>query len=828
MAKPNHHLLVLILLLSLFYSSKQLQPSQYETLLKIQKLLNHPPFLSSFNNSTSTDLCNIEPTPSLTIVCYQDNLTQLHILGNNNNGGGTNGIQKNVSSDSFFNTLVVLPSLKVLSLVSLPLWGPLPESIGQLPSLEILNLTSNYLSGTIPVQLSFLTNLQTLVIDHNNFNGSIPGWLSSLQNLSVLSLKNNSLSGVLPNSLNDLQTLRVVSLSSNHLSGEVPDLQNLTNLQVLDLQDNYFGPHFPSFQLHNKLVTLVLKNNRFQFGIPNELGSYHQLQKLDISLNGFMGPFLPSLLSLPSITHLDIHGNKLSGMLFKNMSCSSTTLDYVDLSSNLFTGDLPTCLLQRVVLYSRNCLSNQEKVQNPSKFCHNEALAVKITPHDKQKSSKTPCPKSVLASSMVGGTVGGIAFLGIGLLVVRKFRDKNRVKAPSTKLTMENVSTFNTVKLLSDASSFFFSAALFLCYYDHRFCFINFFEEYRIAGDISRTMKLGASLPVYRTFALEELKEATNNFDASSLMSEGSHGQMYRGKLNDGTLVAIRSLRMRKGHNSQIYTHHIELISKLRHSHLASALGHCLAYDTDASSVSIIYLIFEFVPYGTLRSSKGDKVISHLALYFLDLSATSWLTFNLAKGFSGPKLTWIQRIAAAIGVARGIQFLHTGIVPGVFSNNIKITDVLLDQNLHVKLRTYNLPLVADSMGMGNAGVSFPGSKAIFLTRMQNEDKSDVYDIGVILLEIITGRPIMSQNEVFVAKDLLQVSITKDDAARKSIVDPEVRNECSDESLKRMMELCVMCLSNQPTHRPSIEDILWNLQFATQVQNSTHNNNQEQV
>ena len=48
-----------------------------------------------------------------------------------------------------------------------------------------------------------------------------------------------------------------------------------------------------------------------------------------------------------------------------------------------------------------------------------------------------------------------------------------------------------------------------------------------LAGYISQTMKLGANLPVYRTFALEELKEATNNFDASSLMSEGSHGQVY-------------------------------------------------------------------------------------------------------------------------------------------------------------------------------------------------------------------------------------------------------------------------------------------------------------
>lgn len=69
---------------------------------------------------------------------------------------------------------------------------------------------------------------------------------------------------------------------------------------------------------------------------------------------------------------------------------------------------------------------------------------------------------------------------------------------------------------------------------------------------------------------------------------------------------------------------------------------------------------------------------------------------------------------------------------------------------------------------------------------------------------------------------LLVSIGTDEA-RKSIVDPAVMNECSDESLKRMMELCLHCLSNEPMDRPSVEDALWNLQFATQIQNSTQNN-----
>lgn len=68
-------------------------------------------------------------------------------------------------------------------------------------------------------------------------------------------------------------------------------------------------------------------------------------------------------------------------------------------------------------------------------------------------------------------------------------------------------------------------------------------------------------------------------------------------------------------------------------------------------------------------------------------------------GLSGKKMTWKQRIGAAIGVTKGIQFLHTGVVPGVYSNNLKITDVLLDNDLNAKISSYNLPLLADSKGM---------------------------------------------------------------------------------------------------------------------------------
>ncbi|XWS74660.1 hypothetical protein CRYUN_Cryun01aG0017000 [Craigia yunnanensis] len=753
MAKPVYSTLLLLLtLLNSVHLSHQLQPFQSNALWEIQQLLNYPSVIGSFNNTW--DFCNIEPTPSLTVVCYEDNVTQLHIIGNN----GVPPLPQNFSIDALFASLVSLSNLKVLSLVSLGLWGPLPGSVGKLSSLEILNVSSNYFNGFIPVELSYLRNLQTLILDHNKFTGQVPGWLSSLHALAVLSLKNNSLFGTLPSSIASLENLRILVISNNHLFGEVPDLQNLANLQVLNLENNYFGPHYPA--LHNKVITLVLRNNSFQFGIPVELGSYYQLQKLDISLNGFVGSFLPSLFSLPSINYIDVSCNKLTGRLLQNMSCNDD-LAFVNLSSNLLTGDLPACLQptfkSRVVMYASNCLSDEEQEPHPYNFCHNEALAVKVLPQKLKRHNA----KAVLPSSIMGGIVGIAVIVGLSFLVIQRRNSRVAGKTASTRL-MEKASTVNTVKLLSDARH------------------------------ISETMKLGANLPTYRAFSLEELKEATNNFSHSSIMGEGSHGEIYKGKLADGTLVAIRSLKMTKKHSAQTYTHHIEVISKLRHNHLVSALGHCFECCPDDSSVGIIYLIFEFVPNGTLRGC-------------------------ICEGSPRQRLNWTQRIAAVIGVAKGIQFLHTGILPGVFSNNLKITDVLLDQNLHVKISSYNLPLLAENRGMGGAAVSSPGLKANVRGRANHEDKDDVHDIGIILLEILVGRPIMSQNEVIVVKDILQVSNKMDDRARRSIVDPTIIKECSAESLKIVMEICLRCLSNEPADRPSIEDVLWTLHFAAQLQ-----------
>lgn len=753
--------LVLAIILLSIGPTEQLQSSQAETLRRIQYLLDNPPVLSGWKDST--DFCNTEPNSSLTIVCYEESVTQLIIIGEN----GAPALPQNFSMDSFVTTLVKLPNLKVLTLVSLGLWGPLSGKIARLSSLEIFNVSSNFLYGALPHELSFLKSLQTLILDKNMFSGPLPDWTGKLLNLTVLSLRQNLFNGSLPDALNTLESLRVLLLSHNHFSDEVPDLSSLRNLQVLDLEDNAFEGQFP--KLDNRLVTLILSKNKFRSGIPSELSSYYQLEHLDISFNNFIGPFPHSLLVLPTIIYLNIAGNKLTGMLSENQSCNDE-LTFVDLSSNLLTGSLPDCLSdskKRDVSYAENCLAAEDQDQQPLSFCRNEALAVGIVPGQKKRKQAA---KTVLALGIVGGTLGGILLVGLIFLAIRRTNARKPKKSPPTRLITENASTGSgyTSKLFTDARY------------------------------ISQSMKLGAlGLPPYRTYSLEEIEEATGNFDTSAFIGEGSHGQMYRGQLKNGSLLAIKCLKIKKSQSIQHFMHHIELISKLRHRHVVSALGHCFECYWDDSSVSRIFLVFEYVPNGTLRS---------------------WISGRRGR----QSLTWSQRIGATIGVAKGIQFLHTGIVPGLYSNNLKITDILVDQNLVAKISSYSLPLLAEMVKEGSKMPS-GGSKEIIART--NQDKTDIYDFGVILLEIISGRPFKSNSEVDVVKDQLQSSMMGDDTTRRSSVDSSVRRACSDQSLRTMMEICVRCLNKEPTDRPSIEDVLWNLQFAAQVQDAWRGDSQ---
>lgn len=379
---------VLILSVLSPMSMGQLTPSENRLLFRVQKLLEYPEVLQGWNNWTN--FCYLPSSPSLKIVCSNNRISELTIIGNKSSPShipkpasgkfavSQETLSENFSIDSFFTVVTKLSNLKVLSLMFLGLWGPLPAKINRFWSLQVLNVSSNFIYGEIPPSIASMKTLKSLVLADNLFNGS------------------------------------------------VPDVKSLAILEELNLGYNHLGPGFPS--LGNSLVSITLTNNSLRSEIPSKLTNFDKLQQFDISVNKFVGPIPTSLLYLPSIQYLNLAQNQFSGELPTNVTCSAK-LKFIDISHNLLIGKLPSCIgsksWNRTVFYSWNCLSNQNiKNQHPYSFCHKEALAVKPPAKFHKKESSI---KIGLILGIVGGVAGIAAVLGLLVLVI--FRRKNLTRA---------------------------------------------------------------------------------------------------------------------------------------------------------------------------------------------------------------------------------------------------------------------------------------------------------------------------------------------------------------------------------------------------------------
>ncbi|KAJ1391583.1 Serine-threonine/tyrosine-protein kinase, catalytic domain [Sesbania bispinosa] len=233
---------------------------------------------------------------------------------------------------------------------------------------------------------------------------------------------------------------------------------------------------------------------------------------------------------------------------------------------------------------------------------------------------------------------------------------------------------------------------------------------------ISQTVKLGAqTTPICRQFSVEELKEATRNFDLSTYIGEGSIGKLYKGKLENGSYVVIRSLALSKKCSIQNLKARLDLLSKLQHPNLVSLLGHCIDVGgQDDSSNHKLHLIYEYVPNGNYHTHLSE--------------------FSTEKA-----LKWSDRLTILIGVAKAVHFLHTGVIPGCFNNQLRTNNILLDEHRIPKLSDYGMSIITEEIEKFEAKGEKP--KSCQKTKMDN----DVYNFGFILFESLVG-PIACDKE----------------------------------------------------------------------------------
>ncbi|XP_051140666.1 probable inactive leucine-rich repeat receptor-like protein kinase At3g03770 [Andrographis paniculata] len=749
---------VLLSLLLLVWRTHQLRSYQVQALLQLRKHLEYPSPLNVWETHTG-DLCSSSSPPHMSIKCENDTVTEISITGDKNIAKVMNEFRGYAipnqtlspifSIDSFATTLARLSSLRVVSLVSLGIWGPLPEKIHRLYSLEALDMSSNYIFGSIPPEMSRMVKLRSLTFDGNYLNNTIPEWLDSLSNLTVLSLKNNKLKSEVPSSVSRITTLTELALSNNLLSGELPDLSALSNLQLLDLRNNSFRSELPP--LPNVLANIFLSNNSFSGRIPEQFGKMNELQHLDLSGNHLIGIPPVQLFSLPNISYLNLSSNTLGGSLPGSLTCGDA-LSLVDVSNNRFTGELPGCLNtngeNRVVRVSGNCFSKDAENQHPAAYCK-----------DLNKGGKGSTMREIsILASVVGGVVVIVAIVFVvGLLVFRRRQCRR-----------ESFVLHVAPKVKQDHSPSGISSELF--------------ANARLNSEGSNMGN--QSSPLYKVFSVGEMEEATKNFDQTTLLGEGSLGKVYKGRLENGTLVAIRSLALSRKYSIQNLKLRLDMLSKLCHPHLVGLLGHCIDGGTqEDSTIHRLLLVHEYVPNGSLRS-------------------------HLSEASPEKILKWSDRLSILIDVAKAVHFLHTGVIPPCPNNQLKTNNILLDEHGVAKLSDYGMSIFMDETekteGKGDMAKSGQVEKL----------QDDVYDFGFILLESLVGPNLNGKREAFLLNEM--TSFSSQDGRRK-IVDPIVLTTSSQESLSIVVSITNKCISPEPSSRPSFEGVLWNLQYAAQVQ-----------
>ncbi|RID46867.1 hypothetical protein BRARA_I03506 [Brassica rapa] len=311
------------------------------------------------------------------------------------------------------------------------------------------------------------------------------------------------------------------------------------------------------------------------------------------------------------------------------------------------------------------------------------------------------------------------------------------------------------------------------------------------------------SLPsdLCRRFSIQEIKSATNNFEKELIVGVGGFGPVYKGRIDGGaTLVAVKRLEISSNQGAKEFDTELEMLTMLRHIHLVSLIGYC---DDEEEMV----LVYEYMPHGTLRD--------HL--------------YKRNKVSDGP-LSWKRRLEICIGAARGLQYLHTGAKHMIIHRDIKTTNILLDENYVAKVSDFGLSKVGPtSASQTHVSTVVKGSFGYldpeYYRRQVLTEKSDVYSFGVVLFEVVCCRPVKLENVPREETDLVRwVKSNYKKGTVDQIVDADLTADITLVSLEKFCEIAVRCVQDRGIERPSMNDVVWALEFALQLHETATNKN----
>ncbi|CAO2192358.1 unnamed protein product [Urochloa humidicola] len=284
-------------------------------------------------------------------------------------------------------------------------------------------------------------------------------------------------------------------------------------------------------------------------------------------------------------------------------------------------------------------------------------------------------------------------------------------------------------------------------------------------------------------FTYDEIKAATDNFSRESIIGSGGFGNVYRGLLRDGAEVAVKRFKNCSAAGDAAFAHEVEVVASVRHVNLVALRGYCIAT--------------------TQREG-------HQRMIVCDLMHNGSLHDHLF-GAEECQMAWPVRQRIAIGMARGLAYLHRGAQPAIIHRDIKASNILLDDDFEAKVADFGLAKFAPE-GMTHVSTRVAGTLGYVAPEYalygQLTEKSDVYSFGVVLLELLSGKRAfisLGEGQSFVLTDWAWSLVRRGrtvEVIQEGMVEPG-----PTEVMEKYVLVGALCTHPQLHARPTMEQAL---------------------
>lgn len=280
-------------------------------------------------------------------------------------------------------------------------------------------------------------------------------------------------------------------------------------------------------------------------------------------------------------------------------------------------------------------------------------------------------------------------------------------------------------------------------------------------------------------FRYQELRQATNNFDSSNKLGQGSYGSVYKGILLDGREVAVKRLFLNTRQWIDQFFNEVHLINQVRHKNLVKLLG----YSVDGQESLLVY---DYYPNKSLDHFIFDENQAQI-------------------------LDWKKRIDIIQGVAEGLSYLHEESEIRIIHRDIKASNILLDDKLKPKITDFGLArsFAEDQTHLSTGIAGTLGYMAPeYVVHGHLTEKADVYSFGVLLLEILTGQRCSNgtgakPGQFFLAKIWSHYKAETVD----EILDRHFYDEAVKDEILHAVHVGLLCTQATPSYRPTMAKVV---------------------